>query len=177
MTILKDTGSAGFSFPPSFSSVTSYNADSLLLPWNSVGISPYLFPLDALKCPGDGSGRESSFFLIEYSCLTMLHSFLLYNEMNQLCVCVCVCECVCGFSHSVVSDSAIPRTVAHQAPLSMRFSWHKCWSGLPFPLPGDLPDPGIEPRCPASPALQVDSSPCTLMCSICFYLSDLLHSV
>ena len=99
MTILKDTGSAGFSFPPSFSSVTSYNADSLLLPWNSVGISPYLFPLDALKCPGDGSGREASFFLIEYSCLTMLHSFLLYNEMNQLYVCM-------GFSHSSVGKES-----------------------------------------------------------------------
>ena len=38
-----------------------------------------------------------------------------------------------------------PRTVAHQAPLSMEFSWQECWSGLPFPTPGDLPDPGIKP--------------------------------
>ena len=48
------------------------------------------------------------------------------------------------------------RIVAHQAPLSMVFSRQKYWSGLPCPLPGDLPNPGIEPR---SPALQVDSSP------------------
>ena len=40
-------------------------------------------------------------------------------------------------------------TVAYQAPLSMRFSRQKYWSGLPFPSPGDLPEPGIEPRSPA----------------------------
>ena len=48
-----------------------------------------------------------------------------------------------------------PWTVAHQAPLSMGLSRQEYWSGLPFPSPGDLPDPGMEPR---SPALQVDSS-------------------
>ena len=47
-------------------------------------------------------------------------------------------------------------TVASQAPLSMGFSKQEHWSGLPFPSPGDLPDPGIEPR---SPALQADSLP------------------
>ena len=36
-------------------------------------------------------------------------------------------------------------TVAHQVPLFMEFSRQGCWSGLPFPLPGDLPDPGTEP--------------------------------
>ena len=46
--------------------------------------------------------------------------------------------------------------IAHQAPLSMGFSTQEYWSGLPFPSPEDLPDPGIEPR---SPALQVDSLP------------------
>ena len=47
-----------------------------------------------------------------------------------------------------------PWTVACQAPRSMGFSRQEYWSGLPFPSPGDLPDPGIEP---ASPALQADS--------------------
>ena len=47
-------------------------------------------------------------------------------------------------------------TVAYQAPLSMGFSRQECWSGLPFPLPGDLPDPGNEPR---SSALQADALP------------------
>ena len=44
---------------------------------------------------------------------------------------------------------AIPRTVAHQAPLSMGFSRQEYWSGFPFPPPGDLPDPGFEPTSPA----------------------------
>ena len=56
--------------------------------------------------------------------------------------------------HSVVSDSAIPWTVAPQAPLSMEFSRQEYWSGFPCPPPGDLPKPGIEPR---SPTLQADS--------------------
>ena len=54
---------------------------------------------------------------------------------------------------------ATPWTVAHQAPPPMApppmgFSRQEYWSGLPFPSPGDLPDPGIEPR---SPALQADA--------------------
>ena len=44
-------------------------------------------------------------------------------------------------------------TVAHQAPLSMGFSRQEHWSGLPFPPPGDLPDPGIEPASLAAPVL------------------------
>ena len=69
--------------------------------------------------------------------------------MNQLCCAV--------LSHSFVSDSLWPPWIAaRQAPLSMGFSRQEFWSGLPFPPPGDLPDPGIEP---ASPAWQVDSCP------------------
>ena len=49
---------------------------------------------------------------------------------------------------------ATPWTVAHQAPLSMGFSRQEYWNGLLFPSPGDLLDPGIEPR---SPALQADT--------------------
>ena len=59
-------------------------------------------------------------------------------------------------SHSVVSDSVTPQTAACQTPLSMGFSRQEYWSGLPFPSPKDLPNPGIEPR---SPALQADSLP------------------
>ena len=51
---------------------------------------------------------------------------------------------------------AIPWTVAYQAPLSMEFSRQAYWSGLPFPSPGDLPNPGTEPR---SPALHADALP------------------
>ena len=59
-------------------------------------------------------------------------------------------------SHSAVSDSATPWTIAHQAPLSVEFSRREYWTGLPCPPPGDLPNPGTEPR---SPALQADSLP------------------
>ena len=61
----------------------------------------------------------------------------------------------CLFSQCVkllrVRLFATPRTVVHQAPLSMGFFRQEYWSGLPFPSPGDLPNPGIEP---GSPALQ-----------------------
>ena len=51
---------------------------------------------------------------------------------------------------------ATPWTVAYQASQSMGFSRQEYWSGLPFPSPGDLPDPGIEP---GSPALEADALP------------------
>ena len=57
-------------------------------------------------------------------------------------------------SLSHVQLFATPWTVAYEAPPSMGFSMQECWSGLPFPSPGGLPDPGIEPR---SPALQADA--------------------
>ena len=64
------------------------------------------------------------------------------------------CKC------SVMSDSfASPLAVACQAPLFMGFFKQECWSGLPFPPPEDLLDPGIEPKSSVSPALQADSLP------------------
>ena len=54
---------------------------------------------------------------------------------------------------------ATPWTVAHEAPLSMGFPRQEYWSGLPFPSPGDLPDPGMEPTSPVAPALQANSLP------------------
>jgi len=56
--------------------------------------------------------------------------------------------CVQSLSH--VQLFATPWTVALQAPLSMEFSRQEYWSGLPFPPPGDLPNPGIESASPAS---------------------------
>ena len=55
---------------------------------------------------------------------------------------------------SVLSDSVIPRTVAHQAPLCINFSRQECRGGLPSLSPGDLSDPEIKPECPS---LQADS--------------------
>ena len=68
-------------------------------------------------------------------------------------MCVCARACVRLVTQSCLTFSD-PWTVAHQAPLSMGFSRQECWSGLPFPSPGDLPDAGIKPE---SPSLQADS--------------------
>ena len=67
--------------------------------------------------------------------------------MVVLVLCLCVCAQLC-------QDSVTPWTVARQAPLSMEFSRQEYQSDLPFPAPGDLPNPGSKPR---SPALQADS--------------------
>ena len=62
-------------------------------------------------------------------------------------------ECVNAQSLSCVQLFATSWTVAHQAPLLMGFPRQEHWSGLPFPSPGDLPDPGTEPPSSSSPAL------------------------
>ena len=59
-------------------------------------------------------------------------------------------------SCSIISDSATTCTVSRQAPRPWRFSRQEYWSGVPCLAPGDLPNPGMEPK---SPALQVDSLP------------------
>jgi len=57
-------------------------------------------------------------------------------------------------SHQVMSDSFVtPWTIAHRVPLSMSFPRQEYWSGLPFPTPGNLPNPGIELTSLASPTL------------------------
>ena len=67
---------------------------------------------------------------------------------------------VCIVSYSIVSDSLRPLwTVAYLALPSMEFSRPEYWSGLPFPPSDDLPNPGIKPASPISPALRADSLP------------------
>ena len=72
-----------------------------------------------------------------------------------------------------------PWTVARQAPLSMGFSRQEHWSGVPFPSPGDLPDPGMEPR---SPALRADCLPSAPPGKppeggdMCIHIADSFHS-
>ena len=73
------------------------------------------------------------------------------------CMGMCVCVCVCVYVFKSLSRGrlfVISWTVNKQAPLSMGFSRPEYWSGLPFPSPGHLSDPGIKPR---SPILQADS--------------------
>ena len=65
--------------------------------------------------------------------------------------------CCCAVLCAVVSDSLRHWTVDHQASLPIGFFRQEYWNGLPFPPPRNLPDPGMEPMSPVSPALQVDS--------------------
>ena len=58
-----------------------------------------------------------------------------------------------------MSHSLRPHVLTPQAPLSMGSSRQEYWSGLPFPSPGDLSDPGIEPGCPALEADALTSEP------------------
>ena len=66
----------------------------------------------------------------------------------------------CRLSHfSCVKLLAILWTIVCQAPLSMGFFRQEYWSGLPCPPPGNLSNPGLEPKSPVSPVLQADSLP------------------
>ena len=81
--------------------------------------------------------KKGKFFIVSFN----------INHNNDL-WCVCVLSRVWPFAN--------PWTLAPQASLSVAFSRQECWSELPFPSPGDLPNLGIKPR---SPALQADSFP------------------
>ena len=72
-----------------------------------------------------------------------------YLEIAESMAYSCCCSCLVTKSCSSLCD---PLPVAHQAPLSMGFPRQESWSGVPFPSPEDLPDPGIKP---VSPTLQV----------------------
>ena len=75
----------------------------------------------------------------------------------RACVYVCMCihihACMCVLLLSHVRLFVTPWTVARQAPQSTGLSWQEYWSELPFPPPGDLPDPRTEPVAPVAPVL------------------------
>ena len=75
-------------------------------------------------------------------------------DLHALCYSESVRTCAQSLSH--VRLCVNPQTTAHQAPLFMGFPRQESWNGLPFPSPGDLPNPGIKPMVPA---LQADSLP------------------
>ena len=83
-----------------------------------------------------------------YSCVSgkLAISAHKLSALEQISVCAC----------SVSPDSVTSGTITYQAPLSMGLSQQEYWNGLSFLPPGDLPNPGIKPSSPASPALQVD---------------------
>ena len=92
---------------------------------------------------------ETWFIYIKYKKLLQVNSkiIMIWLENGQMWKCYLL---------NRVWLFATPWTAAHQAPLCMEFSRLEYWSGLPFASPGDLPNPGIEPR---SPELQADSLP------------------
>ena len=94
------------------------------------------------ECPATFN-RASTGFFFKHSAYFPSETFLIFSVLLKT------------FS-VIIQLFAIPWTVTHQAPLSIEFSRQEYWSGLVFPSPGDLSDPGIKPR---SPALQVDSLP------------------
>ena len=102
--------------------------------------------LPGRQAPRDGSSyhltvRSLGFTTNEVHAPSTLTHTAQKARVTRLCVC------------SVASDSAIPRTAARQPPLSMGFSRREYWSGLPFPSPGDLLNPGTEPAFLTSLAL------------------------
>ena len=80
-------------------------------------------------------------------------------------MCTSVNTIVCVLSH--VQLCVMLWTIACQVPLSMGFLRQEYWSGLPFPSPADLPDPGIEPKCPSPAAMQADSLPLSPYTRVC----------
>ena len=81
----------------------------------------------------------------------MIYNIVLISVGQQSDSSIYVCACM--HSCSVTSNSARPWTIAHKTPVSMRFFQQEYWSGLPFPILGYLPNPGMEPMSLMSPAL------------------------
>ena len=76
-----------------------------------------------------------------------------------------------------MSTLETPWIVAHQVPLSMGFPRQKYWSGLPWPLPGHLPDPGIEPMSLGSLALEGGFFTLSATGKALFYTSNVLNAM
>ena len=114
-------------------------------PWVVLmGIQDWLMGWDKVTC---GISQEQRLIWNQTGLLSSAEKRKKLGEKPQL-----GChESVCAQSPSHVQLFVTPKTATQKTPLSMGFSRQDCWSGLPFPLPGDIPDPGIEPLSPASP--------------------------
>ena len=90
---------------------------------------------------------------------TCLLLFFLHTPSPRTPICSLPVQPWQGLCVCVLRRFVTPWTVACQASLSVGLSRQEYWSGLLFPSPGDLPDPGMEPMSPVCPALQVNSLP------------------
>ena len=111
------------------------------------GLNPLLLPLWADSSPAEPQGKPKS---------TIVGSLSLPQQSFQPRTWTGVC-CIAGVLYRIIREASYiesevaqscrlfvtPWTVAHQAPPSVEFSGQEYWSGLPFPSPGDLPDPGM----------------------------------
>ena len=111
---------------------------------------PFTWPLVSISRIGSW---PSCFYSLILPLIATLQIFFQWRIIELLLFATWKWKCL---SLSCIWLFATPRTAASQAPLSMEFSRQESWSGLPFPSPGHLPDPGVRPR---SPALQADSLP------------------
>ena len=110
-------------------------------------MADFMFEDEVSDSQYGGGGSVQSDFLMSGSGLYELFHDVLFS----LCISISIVQAVCVYAQSLsrVCLFEAPQTRAHQAPLSMEFPWQEYWSGLPFPSPGDLPNPGIEPRSPS----------------------------
>jgi len=106
----------------------------------------YLSHISDLPSKGFWVQGENSHKHLFFSMTSSIGLIVSRSQKPSSCLSVCVCMCE---SLSRVQLFVTPRTVAHQASLSMEFSRQEYWSGLPFPSPEDPPSPGIEPWSPA----------------------------
>ena len=107
----------------------------------------------ASASPGEGKGKRNASVCV-YACMHALLCLLYYDILVIEGKKAVEKDLKHGLKVRVkllsrVRPSATPWTVAYQASPSMGFSRQEYWSGLPFPSPGDLPDPGIEPASPS----------------------------
>ena len=126
------------------------------------GLHPSLFH-HSLQALMDATKIKPTVLSWQGSSAGYIHNSALSTSKIQLCRCSATLTaenhtCVLSL-FSRVWLFATPWSVAHQASLSMGFFRQEHWNGLRYPLPGDLPNPGIEPASLAAPALQEDSLP------------------
>ena len=116
-----------------------------------------------------------------FTAISLLCSVVLVSAVHQSELAICL-HMLLLFSHWVVSYTfGTPQTVAHQAGFLVEFPRYEYWSGLPFPSPGDLLDPGIRPASPALASrfftIEPPGKPHVYIYPLFFWISSPLRSL